>query len=152
MLTVCPGSPPANYAKRTQTQFRLDSVYTELAVHLRELPQEEKVFRDGGQLAGRTAYGYDETTRHPAGGISQHDATVSDKRGNVTTLTRQVLESGATVSTQYAYDIAGNIVQVTDPKNHVTSYSFADQFTTTTTLGGQQSYAFPTQVTWQSAP
>src|SRR5579885_1357416 len=103
------------------------------------LPTQVAVKNSSGGLISQTNYGYDETTGtgHAAlvttSGLSNHN-TISGARGNLTTVSQQIDPSGATLSTEAAYDDAGTLLTQTDP-NGTTTYGHdsTDTFVTITT-------------------
>jgi RHS repeat-associated protein len=169
--------------RHTNTQYLTaanSTSYTDplVGVHLRSLPSIVKVSDNSGQIA-ETDYEYDNyvtdmnhnhaplVTRASMTGV---DSTLSHAtptrsttsyitRGNVTAITRKVLQDGSSRISYAQYDIAGNVVLSIDPKGGKTSFDFTDKFgspsgsvtdTTTPTelaASGKSTFAFPSAVT-----
>ena len=55
--------------------------------------------------------------------------------------------TGGQLATNRTYDNLGNALSVTDPNNNKTTYSYTDSFSTSQSLNGQSTDAFPTTVT-----
>jgi hypothetical protein len=160
-----------NFVRRSHTEFKKDTAYTNNAVNLRTLPIESWVSSDigGGNIVSRTKYEYDNysgtTNTAPLldrTNITGHDAaygTSYTKRGNPTKITTYADAQNQTgaISVHSQYDIAGNVVKVIDAKGYESTISYIDNFGTQnaeartsllpTVLNGQQTFAFATSAT-----
>ena len=161
---------PGSLVRETRTTFITSGNYTDATTgaHLRSLPSQVSTFDAGGTERARSTFEYDNYTSGLTGraNISGHDDAAFSSgyliRGNVTAQTKFVLPS-TPLTTRIQYDIAGNVVSVTDPKNNTTAVDFSDRFGTPDNeargntqappelappgLGSQQTYAFATRVT-----
>jgi RHS repeat-associated protein len=123
------GSPPATPTIQTNYQYAFYSY-----------PSNITVVDGSGNKISETVYGYDETsgTGHAAlqttSGLSNH-TTVTASRANLTTVSKWIDGSGATLSTEGSYDDAGTLLTSTDPNGQRTyGHDASDAFTTSTTL------------------
>ncbi len=159
------GSGAAGALARYRVMQYLGNSYdTNLNIHLRGLPTQEKVHDAGGTLRSQTDYEYDIynqgtpdafhdalTNRTNISGLDTAFTTSYYTRGNVTKTTRQLLDSGGNITgsvSGYAqYDIAGNVVKTLDPRSTTsnliaTSFDYSDNFGTSPD-GGTQSGGLP---------
>lgn len=144
------------------------------SIHLRSLPKQTSIYDAAGIEQARNFFEYDNytTAANHAGLdacplISGQDSaytTAKKTRGNVTAVTRYLLNSSGTVtgsvSTYQQYDVAGNVVKAIDGLGNETAFTFTDSFggpdaeahanSTPPELSPQsgtlQSYAFPSLV------
>ncbi len=128
---------PGPLLRHTHTDYITDPAYTGAltGAYLRNLPLQQWVSTDiwGGNRLSQTNYGYDEFSLQNRANITGHDAaytTGKTVRGNLTSVTRYANALGLTgpVSTTTHYDIAGNVVSVTDAKGNTTQLSYEDSF------------------------
>jgi YD repeat-containing protein len=137
---------PGSVLRQTLTTFNTGSSY--IAANILNLPVESQTYStSGGTLLADTKYSYDESTATPDTGISGNTAPpAGTPRGNLTT-TRRCISTTAgcswtsntsTLPTTYTYDVAGNVTSITDPRQNVTHYSYADP---------QNTYAHVTTIT-----
>jgi YD repeat-containing protein len=140
------------------------------SIHLRNLPQQQSVYDAQEVESARTAYEYDQYTsdaNHAVladcpniSGLDAAFTTAYTTRGNVTSITRYLLDNGTatgSISAYSQYDIAGNVVKVSDARGNATLFDYTDRFGTPdaearsnsapTELGGQSGYGFATGVT-----
>lgn len=181
--------------RHTHTNYMTSPDYVSIAgganadatatIYLRSLPSTEQVFNGGGTLRAQTDYEYDiyvdngwshddlmdrtgisglvsRSGQTPAQG---YNPTTDHKRGNVTKVTRYLLNSGGgvtgSVTTFAQYDVAGNTVKAIDAgradgSRSTTTFEFTDRFgvpdgeaqsdSGAVELGILKSYAFPTRV------
>ena len=69
-----------------------------------------------------------------SGGAPQHDATYTTSftfRGNVSRVKRWRNTDGALLATTYTYDDLGNIVSISDPLTHTSTFDYADSWSGT---------------------
>jgi RHS repeat-associated protein len=139
-------SPPANPIRRTETDYVSTNPYTKKEIHLVSLPKEQRVYAldsNGAKIeppVARTQFFYDESALVTHSGIVGLDPSFSSpNRGNLTTTTRWV--DGTGISTSRQYDVAGNVVSVTDPLGRQTTIGYADSFSD---LIDHHTFAFPT--------
>jgi RHS repeat-associated protein len=158
---VAPGGTET-LLRLTHTDYEKSAAYTDpppTGAYLRNLPKQQWVSTDGwgNNRVSRTDYGYDELAPTDRPNITGHDpaySTARTVRGNLTSVTRYADAAGASgpVTTITHYDIAGNIVSVTDANGNATQISYADSFCNDNGVrcGGTftpNTYAFPTVVT-----
>jgi RHS repeat-associated protein len=143
------GSPPAHPIRRTETDYVSTNAYTKNAIHLVSLPSEQRVYAvdsNGAKIdppVARTQLFYDESALTARSGIVGVDPNFSStNRGNLTTTTRWVDGSG--ISASRHYDVAGNVVSVTDPLSHTTTIDYVDSFSD---FMNHHTFAFPTSGT-----
>jgi hypothetical protein len=160
-----------NFVRRSHTEFKKDTAYTNNAVNLRTLPIESWVSSDisGGNIVSRTKYEYDNYsgTANTAPlldrtNITGHDAAYGTNyttRGNPTKITTYADAQNQTgaISVHSQYDIAGNVFKVIDAKGYASTISYNDNFGTQnaeartnqspTVLNGLQTFAFATSAT-----
>ena len=135
----CPSSPPAG-TRETWMTYQTTSPYIDANVHILNLPARISVQPNNGAY-GDTMFYYDQTARANASGIVGHDAnygTTFAARGNLTQISKDSSSRGAWLNTQLAYDIAGNVVSITDAAGHATTLQYTDS---------HSSYAHATTVT-----
>jgi hypothetical protein len=115
------------------------------------LPAEIKVYDGSNNLYTDTKYNYDGTSIANDPGLSgtYHDNANfggSQVRGNLTSIQQCLMNSGTCtwLNTSMGYDIAGNLMSVTDANNHTTWFSYSDNYTDGL---NRNSYAFLTSVT-----
>ncbi len=97
------------------------------------------------------------TDRSSIAGLDSASTTSYTARGNVTRSTNWILSIGTQLHTYPQYDIAGNVVRVTDARGYATQFDFSDNFgapngnattpTAPSELNGQYTFAFVTKVT-----
>jgi RHS repeat-associated protein len=159
------GSPGTGVAgslyRKTVTTYEQYGSLT-ASPHILDLPTKVQTQDISGTTKAETDYCYDwqSCTCYPNGtsgqcsatqslandsGITAHDANYSTgyvQRGNATVINRTLTDSvhglNQTLSTQYQYDIAGNIVSAIDPRGVRHDYGYSD---------GLGTYAFPTSIT-----
>src|SRR5262249_39625064 len=135
---------------------------TNTSIHIRSLPNQQSVYDAANVEQARTTYEYDNYTQGLVNrsNVPGRDASFSigyTTRGNVTQVTNWLLPSTA-LSTRHQYDMLGNVVSSTDPRNFTTTIDFTDRFgspdneaqsnTPPSELsGGLQTFAFATKVT-----
>jgi YD repeat-containing protein len=134
-------TPSTNFKGRRNTR-----VFLSLANYIYRVQQEIVYDLDSASnttLVSRTDYGYDQfalTARSETGGIPGHDdanyGTGFTTRGNLTTVSRWLASESRSISTTSYYDILGNVVQQSDPKNYSTTINYSQTF----------HFAYPTQV------
>jgi RHS repeat-associated protein len=142
-------SPPAHPIRRTETDYVTAFSYVRNAIHLISLPSEQRVYAvdsNGVQIepaVATTHFSYDQFSLTARSGIVGLDPNFTSLiRGNITTVTRSV--DGGGISTSRHYDVAGNVVSVTDPFSHITTIDYTDSFSD---LMNHHTFAFPTSGT-----
>ena len=143
------GSPPAFPVRRSETDYITANAYTKKEIHLISLPTEQRVYAldsNGAKIeppVAKTQFFYDELALTPRSSIVGIDSTLTSlNRGNLTTTTRWV--DGIGLSTGRQYDVAGNVVSVTDPMGRTTTIEYADSFFDSI---NRNTFAFPTSST-----
>jgi RHS repeat-associated protein len=143
--------------RRTHLAYNTSSSYIDLPVHLRRLVTQQLVCGAGsgnctaGSATARSDFDYDDPPLHTSTIIDtvslasavQHDAAYASSyttRGNVTEITRKIDDStNAVVNGEY--DILGNLVKITDPRDFVSLFDFKDVGT-----GTGNRFSLPTKV------
>lgn len=110
--------------------------------------------------SSETVTNYDEVATSSQTGAVNHDdtnfGTSYSPRGNPTSIVRSPIVSGLDLKTVLAYDMTGQVKQVTDPNVNITKFSYTDNYfkdsssgqTTTTASGNTNAYV--TQITLPS--
>ena len=154
----CPSiSGLGGFTRHTNTQF-LTGAYVDPNVNLVALPTLTTVSAGGSSISSETQFIYDQGGVAPEStSVVSHDdanyggtAGLGATRGNLTTVgqcwTQQAPFDPSVAcswrNTNMTYDIAGNVLSVTDPNGHATSYSYADSYSDGN--NGRNSYAHPT--------
>jgi RHS repeat-associated protein len=140
-------------------------------VHLRNLPTEQWVSSDAGgtQKKAITTYEYDNYTadvtneheplvaRTGISGLDSSFTTAKKTRGNVTAITRRLIQEARDIVTYQQYDVAGNVIKTIDANGAATTFTYTDTFGSpsdnearTNTqpslwLGAEHTFAFVTQ-------
>ncbi len=114
--------------------------------HLRRLVKESLLCSSSpctqAASVSRTFSSYDQAPLADDGyGTVANHVSPSGKRGNLTTVLRDMSDSAQITSTR-TYDILGNIVSLTDPKLQTTSISYTDSYV------GSVSGSFPPSATF----
>jgi RHS repeat-associated protein len=139
-------STPGSLYRKTVSTYQYGSQY--LSAYLFDLPATVQTQDGANNWQAETDYTYDGSSLTSYSTILQHDPAYSASnttRGNPTTVTRIWNDTVNGISkqplpTQFAYDIAGNVVSEIDPRGVQHTYGYADNV-------GNNSYAFPTSVT-----
>jgi RHS repeat-associated protein len=145
--------------RRTSTSYATssyDTVYltasgetaeteTRKTAHLRSLPTRQYLYEGTSTLVSDTVFYYDGATPTARSNASNHTEPLVSRRGNLTSTQSWV--SGSTwITTSNTFDVLGNVTVSQDGRNNATTYDFTDNFSTSTTLGGQNAFAFPRYV------
>ena len=146
--TTCPVPPFPSALRNTQTTYLTASNYTAPSTNLVNLPTEVTIYNGAGKLYTDTKYGYDSVAPNNAPNINTgHDNTNyagAAARGNLTSVSQYLDRTTSWLTTTNTYDIAGNLVAITDANNHTTSLSYGDNYTDGV---NRWSYALPTSAT-----
>jgi RHS repeat-associated protein len=115
-----------------------------VTANLVSLPNDVKVSDGNENQLSYSSYYYDETQATTVTGVVGHDDSVTPL-GNLTT--RIDLWSGnVSLPTRRTYDSLGNVLTVTDPLGHTTSYSYQDAMglpnTVTNALNQSSSFGY----------
>jgi RHS repeat-associated protein len=108
---------------------------------------QNTIFDGAGNQKAQTQYEYDTTALSSSGGAPQHDATYTTSftfRGNVSRVKRWRNTDGALLATTYTYDDLGNIVSISDPLTHMSTYDYTDSWSGTTCPPPSNSHAYVT--------
>jgi RHS repeat-associated protein len=139
-------APPTHAIRRTETDYVSTNAYTKKEIHLVSLPSEQRVYAldsSGAKIeppVAKTEFFYDQSTLVTRTGIVGLDPDFgSTNRGNLTTTTRWVDDVGISATSEF--DVAGNVVSVTDPFGHQTTIGYTDSFSD---LTNHQTFAFAT--------
>lgn len=147
------GSEPAHPTRHTHTDYvtvhpasgidytAYNSSSPEQSVHIRRLPRETVVYAvntstgaDIQPAAAKTQYAYDETTPLSRLGIIGWESPATTARGNLTTTRRWLDTSNTWIATTQKYDVAGNIIEMTDGRGNTSQVDFSSD---------SNAYAFP---------
>jgi RHS repeat-associated protein len=138
------GSQPATPDRETDITYLNASGY--LSENILNRPLSMTVKDGGGSQIALTNYSYDAGTLASVTGATHHDdagyGTSNTLRGNPTNIQRWV---GTTnfLSTTFAYDTTGQVVQVTDSAGNSTAFIYGDNFFTDNGANPPQPYAPP---------
>src|SRR5579862_2249078 len=127
------GTPPSTADRTRDFTYITDTNYTQSRNILDRVT--DALTKDGsGIKVAETTFTYDDySLTTPSGSITNYDAlnygSSNHYRGNPTTVNQWV--SGTTYLTQKNYyDTTGHLVQIADPLQTITTYSYTDQFAT----------------------
>jgi RHS repeat-associated protein len=67
-------------------------------------------------------------------------------RGNVTTVGKWLNTTGGTLNTTNTYDDLGNLLSTTDPGQHITNFSYSDNWGGSGCVSAANTYGYPTQI------
>ena len=155
-------NPPTNCSvysgytpDRTTTYSYLNnSNYINSTTNITNRPTSVVTSNSGGTVS-QTNYCYDYaggcggSSFTSQTGASNHDDTHYGSgnmfRGDLTQVSRWLNTTGGWLSTNYAYDMLGNRIQITDPNLNQTSISYTDNFYNYTP--SKPTYAYPTTTT-----
>ena len=143
MSTTTERDPRGALLRRRHTSYVTSGYDTPTGTHLPSLVAEDTVYSGSGTQASDTQYCYDAQT-----GTNCRAATAlttntnmsgftdpgNSQRGNLATTARWVNTTGTYIQTSASYDNAGNVIGTEDGVGNTTSYSYTDNFSTTTGL------------------
>ena len=139
---TCP-APPSGYTRHTAIQYAT-APYTGSTTHILNLPSQTTV-EAGGTVYAEATFAYDQSAIGNESNIVGHDSNYSSgfaTRGNATMITQCLSVTSCSgsnaLSTLATYDLAGNVLSITDPNGNKTQFAYADS---------QNTYAHPTTVT-----
>lgn len=115
--------------RRTETAYETRPEW--IARNLLRLPTSVKVFAGGATSpSSRTDFAYDGGALLGYTGLGMHDPSVGNYRGNPTTVTRfaDAAAGLSPVTETKAYDVAGNLVSVTDPRGKLWQSEFSSAY------------------------
>ncbi|HEX7288579.1 MAG TPA: RHS repeat-associated core domain-containing protein [Candidatus Angelobacter sp.] len=144
------GAPGAVIRKRSFGYLHdSNSAYAAPTVHILDRATSQNVCDAGSTFCSQTTTSYDTGTLTSTTNIIQHDYTsysvANTLRGNPTQVSRFLNTTGGSVTTSSSYNDVGNLLQVTDPRSNVTTYSYADNYANGTPA--QPTSAYPTLIT-----
>src|SRR5579875_599419 len=121
--------------------------------HIVDLPSSVVTYDGSGTRVAETDSSYDQTSLQSTSVVQHTTAPGGSARGNLTTVTKQCFNgscAGGSPVTKYSYFDTGQVYQMTDPRNNVTTYSYTDSYTS---CGGNAppsgaANAYLTQVTY----
>ena len=120
------GSPnPGSLLREVSTIYKTDSAY--INANILNLPTDIQVLN--GSKAAEVKYNYDETT--PTSYTIAQNTTPAGPRGNRTSILECLDLSSACANpptTTYTYDVAGNVLSITDANSHTTTLSYVDKY------------------------
>jgi RHS repeat-associated protein len=152
------GAPGSLARKTVNTWLKVNAAngnvdYSAKSVHIWNRKATSQVWDGGTTKFSETQYEYDNYSANAlsASGATQHDAAYTTgfkTRGNLTAIKRWRNTDGAFITTQFAYDDAGNAVKQIDPLTHTTLMNYADSWgnATCAPVGGNAA-AYLTSVT-----
>jgi len=143
---------PGTLLRKTDYTYLHNSNSAYLNLNIVDRPASVVIFNGSGSIVAQTQYEYDNYTQGvQASGAVEHDAgrgTSYATRGNKTATKNWRNTDGAFLTTRNQYDDAGNVVSITDPLNHTTSFDFTDSWANSTCApSGGQAKVYPTQST-----
>jgi RHS repeat-associated protein len=128
-----------------------NAAYAGDTVHILDRVKDQTVCDAGSTFCSQSTTSYDTTplTSTASTPIAQHDYTnfssANTLRGNPTQVSRYLNTTGGNLVTTNLYNDVGNLLQVTDPKLNVTSFSYTDNYANG--APAQPTSAFFTQIT-----
>ena len=123
---------PGGILRQTATSYEFQSYGSYLDSNLLDLPASVVTSNGAGYKCAQTDFGYDDSSRTFASGVSHHGLSPPGTvRGNLTAITRQLgsmpCQSGGTwtpvASYQNVYD-TGEVYQTIDPLGHTTTLTY----------------------------
>ncbi len=127
-----PCSPLSTPDRTTTTAYLNGSTY--LAKNIYNRPTTITVTNSSGTTIEQTINSYDDWALATSGatGLVHHDDTnfgsTNTVRGNLTQVKRWLNPSGSWLIAKNYYDIAGNLIQTTDPNSNNTYFDHTDNF------------------------
>jgi RHS repeat-associated protein len=138
---------PGSLARDTATSYLTGQNY--LNRNMISLPSQQTVNDGNGIMQSQTTYTYDGSSVSDCPNIIGHDpnfGTAFQTRGNATSVSRWLHDpsTGQTANpaptTQFNYDIAGNVVETYDPRNVHLKYQYNDARNTYGVVTNVKSY------------
>jgi YD repeat-containing protein len=129
--------------RRTVTAYHHQSNPAYATANMTNLPASVSIQDGYGTEVARTEYGYDDysLTLYP-GPVYNHDTAYDSQgitvRGNPTRVKNKLIQEGRFLTASSQYDMVGNVVSATDPKNNPP---------TTRTFSSATNYALPQYLT-----
>jgi YD repeat-containing protein len=125
------GTPAATPDRETDYVYLTTTAYANKDIHDRAT--SVTVINAAGTQLSQSTFSYDGSTLTAITGITHHDdtnfGTGNTVRGNRTEMKRWVAGT-AYLTTSYLYDTTGQLIRLTNPRNHYKTYSYADAFFT----------------------
>jgi RHS repeat-associated protein len=133
----------ANILRTTTFTYLYQSNSSYAAANMITIPASISIADGNGTTVSQTNYGYDE---YPLtlyqGPVTNHDTAYENQnitvRGNRTSIRNDFIQQSRFLTTTSKYDMVGNVVSVTDPKNNPP---------TTTVFSSATNYVLPQSVT-----
>ncbi|MFL6312505.1 MAG: RHS repeat domain-containing protein [Terriglobales bacterium] len=128
------GTPAANPDRETDFVFLTSSGYVAKDIHNRVT---SRTFKNGaGTQMAQTLTSYDGSALTSVTGVTHHDdanfGATNNVRGNPTEIQRWVAGSSF-LNTTTTYDTTGQRIDVTNPRGHTRTYTYADNYYTDAT-------------------
>lgn len=119
-----------HYLYESHPEYLLEGELQNVVHNINSKVDSESVYDGAGNLVARTDVTYDQYySLASAGMVPQHDSnfgTTFTLRGNPTQIKRWRNTDGHLLATTYRYDETGNILSITDPGQHTTSWAYDD--------------------------
>ncbi len=143
-------------ARRTHTDYNLDTNYLNVNARLIGLPQAKFLYEGTSTLKAKSTYVYDwggEYLQNPSAASTQHGGGYSTDfvvgRGNLVDVLRwdvtDPTNSAKALESKMGYDIDGSVVFARDALNHQNSISYGDSFSDGN--NNRHTFAYPATVT-----
>jgi RHS repeat-associated protein len=149
---------PGSLVRSTDYSYLHLSSATYRGLNIAAHPTSEVVHDGAGNIAAQTAFTYDSYSNPVTqqngitgtSGVPGHDANFSSSylsRGNLTQKAEWLNTTNSYLpATIHMYDDLGNVLSVTDPNSHTTTFSYSDDWSGSACLPAANSFAFRTDV------
>jgi RHS repeat-associated protein len=151
---------PGPLLRRTDYQYLHLQNQAYLNANIADRPTDVKTYDGAGNLLAEIQNSYDAaspalintntgTCQSPS--VPGHDycnyGTGNLTRGNLTQVSQWLNTTNTWLNTTHTYDDLGNLLSTTDPLNHQTNISYADNWGGSGCVTATTTYAFPTLIT-----
>jgi len=126
------GSPGA-LVRTTQFDYLHQANSSYRIANIADRPADKIVYEaNGTTIHAKTLYSYDNTTLSPTSGVVSHDyvhfPSTNTLRGNSTQVQNWRNTDNTFLSTYNYYNDVGDLIQIKDPKNNITSFDYTDSW------------------------
>jgi YD repeat-containing protein len=143
---------PGALVRRTHSNYLHLTNSTYRNANIANRATSQIVYDGSGVIQAQTTTAYDGSALAITSGVPNHDYTNFSStyliRGNPTTVSRWVNTTSSWLSTVNTYDDLGNLLTMTDPASHTTTYSYSDNWANAGCVpSGVNTHGYVTQVT-----